>query len=1320
MTHSHRIQVMLEMHEKQSIDSMTTAEQGLGISDKALFDSKPFETAKKKNKLLRVALLNSYLKGQSHLIEVDSNTILTGRNSAGKTTLMGAIVPFFGTKLSSISKKSEVHKSFVEFYLPYANSYIVYEYIRDGQKKCVLIRNSSGVQVFNFIDSEYKEKWFVSLDLQGKRSFHQFDAVKTNIESDGLYISNNVRQLSYEAIISNCPSHRVKASIRSTDSLRSISTLRHDFSLATGKGSFYGFSSIASNILQTKLEFNEICEFLVEAMKAENKVRDNEIIIDSKGVDTAKWVRQRDTWGKIEVLRPQFDRLSLAVKMNASNQYELSINISLMSGLLIELDHKINNNKDLLNQYQNAINLLKNNIDEVTTQWKRDKSDLVTQISHLTSDINKLETRKLEFEDGIAGKYRPMNELKELSSQIQALNTQKEHQESLLSDYEDKEREAAAIIRQIESVLQKELLAIENTLTHKLASIEHEITKADGVYKHAYSELMKSQYAHIESIHSNAKIQIDNIRDKLQQLKIDKALLDQSVTSIDTSPKYKQDLAQVTGKIRVRREQLSQDIENESVAKEEGRAAQAENSTLQSELVEISRSIEKFQEDHKNLQDLLKGDTLFSFLLQSEENQGLIATVEQVRRAIDPALLNRTDLEPLWLDTDVNDRHIKTNDSLYGLIIDTSKIDNSKNQSRREITQQMLNIDAQISSKHEQKKATESLLLASQKRIVLARDESYQATVNITKTKESIESLEQSSKQLELRAKSDIENRKTRLAQQVAALTTEITDKQEELTNIELGAQENIDDIKQQDQIKLEQLKTSQAQRKEQLNQDKKAATIKAQQESASARKRRDNAINANGYDDSVIINVRDTIKAITAQLKRAEASQLRIALYEDFLNEEYTQASAFILKRSELESIVITKTQNFNETIEGETREAASLSEEALSIEQDLTIANADLERLEITLKAANNTFVSTLVPNQKPQAEFASKTLLELHDTVISVLDKSKETIEKTRNTIKEGINILTAVKSPFINNESMFETLLANDSTLGRPDDYNWFIQARIFTEYLNNEHETRKEVIINHYLVEAQKIRDFKFKLDQAHHSLTTFSNRINRSCREVCDKLGALAIENLKITLTSSIRDNEWYSVLNTFTEAFEEWVNKDIHDRYRMPHEDLLMKLDQVQSYIGQNKMNIKLSEQFFVSLTVKQRGKEEQHTDRAKSFPDIGSNGTMRIAQLIIYIALLSVISTTDTSELKFFIDEVGVLDPTNTQELLGLLQKLGISAMCAAPENPHDAVIPLFSNNIGCAYDVNTFRYELSQTDDMYSLTQDHQLEQYGVFEE
>lgn len=148
--------------------------------------------------------------------------------------------------------------------------------------------------------------------------------------------------------------------------------------------------------------------------------------------------------------------------------------------------------------------------------------------------------------------------------------------------------------------------------------------------------------------------------------------------------------------------------------------------------------------------------------------------------------------------------------------------------------------------------------------------------------------------------------------------------------------------------------------------------------------------------------------------------------------------------------------------------------------------------------------------------------------------------------------------------------------------------------------------------------------------------------------------------------------------------------------------------------------MNIKLSEQFSFSLRIKQVGGEIKETKRAKVFKDMGSNGTMRIAQLIIYISLLSVISTTssDEVELKFFIDEIGVLDPQNTRELLNLLQKLGISAMCAAPENPDDEVVPLFANNIACHHNKTRNMYSISQTDDMYMLTQDSELEEFGVF--
>ncbi|ECE0941616.1 ATP-binding protein, partial [Salmonella enterica subsp. enterica] len=150
------------------------------------------------NRLLRVALINSYPEGKIHLLDVDNNTIITGRNASGKTTLMGVIAPFFGVPLSSIARQSEVKQSFIDFYLPFENSYIVYEYQRDGQQFCVLLRRRGDTPIFHFINSSYDENWFIHIE-QNQRYFNNYAQVKESIENQQCIISTNLLHSEYEA-----------------------------------------------------------------------------------------------------------------------------------------------------------------------------------------------------------------------------------------------------------------------------------------------------------------------------------------------------------------------------------------------------------------------------------------------------------------------------------------------------------------------------------------------------------------------------------------------------------------------------------------------------------------------------------------------------------------------------------------------------------------------------------------------------------------------------------------------------------------------------------------------------------------------------------------------------------------------------------------------------------------------------------------------------------------------------------------------------------------------------------------------------------------
>ena len=52
-------------------------------------------------------------------------------------------------------------KSFDEFYLPHANSYMVYEVEHEHGPFCILVLRSSGRACYRFVDAAYKKEWLV-------------------------------------------------------------------------------------------------------------------------------------------------------------------------------------------------------------------------------------------------------------------------------------------------------------------------------------------------------------------------------------------------------------------------------------------------------------------------------------------------------------------------------------------------------------------------------------------------------------------------------------------------------------------------------------------------------------------------------------------------------------------------------------------------------------------------------------------------------------------------------------------------------------------------------------------------------------------------------------------------------------------------------------------------------------------------------------------------------------------------------------------------------------------------------------------------------
>ena len=93
-------------------------------------------------------------------VRLDGNVHFIGTQGVGKSTLLRAILFFYNADKLRLGIQKEM-KSFDEFYLPHANSYVVYEVEHEHGPFCILTFRSSGRACYRFIDAEYKKEWLV-------------------------------------------------------------------------------------------------------------------------------------------------------------------------------------------------------------------------------------------------------------------------------------------------------------------------------------------------------------------------------------------------------------------------------------------------------------------------------------------------------------------------------------------------------------------------------------------------------------------------------------------------------------------------------------------------------------------------------------------------------------------------------------------------------------------------------------------------------------------------------------------------------------------------------------------------------------------------------------------------------------------------------------------------------------------------------------------------------------------------------------------------------------------------------------------------------
>src|SRR3990172_8357230 len=108
-------------------------------------------------------------------IGIDGNVHFIGTQGVGKSTILRALLFFYNANQLKLGVPVG-KKSFVDFYLPYQNSYVIYEVLKESGPFCVLIFKSQGRVSFRFFDAHYDKKYFI--DNDGK-AFESWDKTRS-------------------------------------------------------------------------------------------------------------------------------------------------------------------------------------------------------------------------------------------------------------------------------------------------------------------------------------------------------------------------------------------------------------------------------------------------------------------------------------------------------------------------------------------------------------------------------------------------------------------------------------------------------------------------------------------------------------------------------------------------------------------------------------------------------------------------------------------------------------------------------------------------------------------------------------------------------------------------------------------------------------------------------------------------------------------------------------------------------------------------------------------------------------------------------------
>lgn len=575
-------------------------------------------------------------------VRLDGNVHFIGTQGVGKSTLLRAIMFFYNADKLHLGIPKEM-KSFDEFYLPHANSYMVYEVEHEHGPFCILVLRSSGRACYRFVDAVYAKEWLV--DEYGEVTA-EWKVIRERL--GGAYISKIIdRYEQYRDILygnkQTVGKEFARFRLLETNSYQNIPR------------------SIQNVFLNSRLDANFIKDIIVHSMSDEEA-----------NIDLGYFRRQ------VADFEQEYKDISCWYKLNQKGESLVRKQADTVVKTYHELLYMKHQIEDLCCELKYAIHVAREKLPMVDARIAEVIQEQ-ERLKRLFSEIQQkhdAEKATLNQKQGVLNdKLKRMKELKEFYSvqQIESVMSRCAKEQGVkvgldslkdkLTDLTARFNDVASKYKALRQNLTHQLESFRQTQQHRILLEEQERQKADEQFLKAYTE----ERTDVEHSFDEKNVEVSNVIDsvKSEQNDCEKELL--KLKYLLPFKEEKESLNRQQNELQLKEKELTGRISSQAsdinrVQAEYDKKEAETTAVYQRKIEEKQAEIEKISEQITSIARLLE-HTKGSFYEWLEENK---ADWEQnIGKVInEEKVLYQTSLHPEKTE----------GDSLYGVKLDLTDL----------------------------------------------------------------------------------------------------------------------------------------------------------------------------------------------------------------------------------------------------------------------------------------------------------------------------------------------------------------------------------------------------------------------------------------------------------------------------------------------------------------------------------------------------------------------------------------------------------------------------------------------------------------------